>query len=84
MNDFDLKKILAVKVVIEMGILEHSSNFQYCIKTTNKIPDYAKDFRNEYLFIIGINKKCKEFVKREDSVGEIFKSSQVMLNILVF
>ena len=59
-----------------MGILEHSSNFQNCIKTTNKVPDYAKDFRNEYLFIRGINKACEKFVKREVSVDELFKSSQ--------
>ena len=25
------------------------------------IPDYAKDFKNEYLFIIEINKLCGEF-----------------------
>ena len=41
----------------------------------SKIPDYARDYRNEYLFIIGINKKCGELEKklgRED----LFKSSQ--------
>ena len=26
------------------------------------IPDYAKDFRNEYLFIIGINKELEHFI----------------------
>ena len=26
------------------------------------IPDYAKDFKNEYLFIIEINKLCGEFI----------------------
>ena len=45
-----------------MGILAHSSDFQNCIKKTNKIPDYAKDFKNEYLFIRGINKTCEDFV----------------------
>ena len=32
----------------------------------SKIPDYAKDFRNEWLFIRGINKKCGEFSKKLD------------------
>ena len=53
-------------VVREMGILAQSSNFQNCIKTTNKIPDYAKDFRKEWLCIRGINKECGNFIKRLD------------------
>ena len=40
------------------------------------IPDYAKDFRNEWLFIIGINKECERFVKRLDIEGEVFKSQK--------
>ena len=59
-----------------MGILEHSSNYQKCIKKTNKIPDYASDYRNEYLFIRGINKTCGDFVKRLDSEGEVFNTPQ--------
>ena len=58
-----------------MFILAHSSNYQKCIKKTNKIPDYAREYRNEYLFIRGINKVCENFVEilgRE----EIFKSHQ--------
>ena len=47
-----------------MVILAHSSNPQNCIKKTNKIPEYARDFKNEYLFIRGIEKKCGEFVNR--------------------
>ena len=63
-------------VVREIVILAHSSNYQKCIKKTNKIPDYAREYRNEYLFIRGIDKACGEFVEilgRE----EIFKSHQV-------
>ena len=63
-------------VVRKMGIAEHSSNFQNCIKTTNKIPDYAKDFRKEWLFIRGINKICGEFIKRLDFGGDLFNSPQ--------
>ena len=46
-----------------MGILKHSSNFQNCIKLTNKIPEYARDYKNEWLFIRGINKELKYFVE---------------------
>ena len=50
-----------------MVILAHSSNFQNCIKKTNKIPEYARDFKKEYLLIIGINKEFKYFV---DNINE--------------
>ena len=50
-----------------MGILEHSSNFHNCIKKTNKIPEYAREFKNEYLFIRGINKEFKYVV---DNINE--------------
>ena len=40
------------------------------------IPDYAKDFRNEWLFIRGINKTCGEFIKRLDFGGNLFNSPQ--------
>ena len=49
-----------------MVILEHSSNFQNCIKKTNKIPEYAMEFKNEYLFIRGINKEMDNFVVKSD------------------
>ena len=49
-------------VVSKMGILAKTSNYQKCIKKTNKIPDYARGYRNEYLFIRGINKCFKYFV----------------------
>ena len=38
-----------------MGILSNTSNIQNSLKNTNKIPDYARDYRNEYLFITGID-----------------------------
>ena len=50
-----------------MVILAQTSNFQNCIKKTNKIPEYARDFKNEYLFIRGINKEFKYFV---DNINE--------------
>ena len=53
-----------------MVILAHSSNFQNCIKKTNKIPEYARDFKNEYLFIRSVNKEFKYFV---DNVNEAYR-----------
>ena len=59
-----------------MVILAQSSNYQKCIKKTNKIPDYARGYKNEYLFIRGINKTCEKFVKILDQEGEIFNTPQ--------
>ena len=59
-----------------MGILAQTSDFQKCIKKTNKIPDYARDFRNEYLFIRGINKTLEDFILNYLSdCSELFVSS---------
>ena len=59
-----------------MVILAHSSNYQKCIKKSNKIPGYARGYRNEYLFIRGIDKVCEKFVKILDQEGEIFNKPQ--------
>ena len=45
-----------------MGFLAHSSNSQNYIKSTNKIPAYAREYKKEYLFIIGIDKEFKYLV----------------------
>ena len=50
-----------------MGILAASSNFQNCIKKTNKIPECARDFKKQYLLIIGINKECFEFLNKYET-----------------
>ena len=58
-----------------MGILEHSSNLQNCIKKTTKIPEYARDYKNEYLFIIGLNKEFYQFEgKYENHEYKIYES----------
>ena len=44
----------------------------------SKIPDYARDYRNEYLFIRGIDKICDGLeMKLYDEDKEIFKSTMV-------
>ena len=50
-----------------MVILAQSSNFQNCIKKTNKIPEYARDFKKEWLFIRGINKICFDFISKYET-----------------
>ena len=42
------------------------------LKKNNEIPDYVRGYRNEYLFIRGIDKTCEKFVKILDQEGEIF------------
>ena len=48
-------------VIRHLGILAQTSNYQKFIKKTNKIPDYAREYRNEYLFIRGIDTCFKFF-----------------------
>ena len=61
-----------------MGILKHSSNFQNCIKLTNKIPVYARDYKNEWLLIRGINKEFKYFVDNIDEARSgLFENPRV-------
>ena len=58
-----------------MGILFQSDHNYNATLNKSKIPDYAREYWNEYLFIRGINKVCENFVEilgRE----EIFKSHQ--------
>ena len=57
-----------------MGILSHTSNIS---KSKSKIPDYARDYRNEYLFIRGIDKTCDGLeMKLYYPDKEIFKSAK--------
>ena len=46
----------------------------------NKIPKYAKDFKNEWLYITGINRKCGEFIEKleynRNSFEKVFWSSR--------
>ena len=53
-----------LRVVIIMGILEQYDNNSGAIQSKSKIPDYARDYRNEYLFIRGINEACENFEKK--------------------
>ena len=59
-----------------MGILDTSSNYQNCIKSTNnKIPEYAREYKREYQFIRGINKEFKYLINKLDNLNNgLFES----------
>ena len=62
---------------MKMGIVRHTSNLQNCIKSTNKIPTYAREYKKEYLYIRGINKEFKYFYKHFDEINDgLFKSKR--------
>ena len=60
-----------------MVILGTSSNYQNCIKSTNnKIPEYARDYKKEYLYIRGLNKEFKYFINKLDDLNNgLFESN---------
>ena len=63
-----------------MGSLAHFSFVSGSTQNHSKIPEYAKDFKNEWLYIRGINKMCGEFMQKlEDntiSYEKTFSSSR--------
>ena len=63
-----------------MVSVAHFTNFNNSNTSNNKIPEYAKDFKNEWLYIQGINKKCGEFMiilgDNTDSFEKVFWSSR--------
>ena len=65
-----------------MRILPQCDNISNSTLNNSIIPDYARYYRNEYLFIRGIDKTCEKFVKRTDLDGKIFNSPQA--NKLMF
>ena len=60
-----------------MVILGTSSNYQNCIKSNNnKIPEYARDYKKEYLYIRGLNKEFKYFINKLDDLNNgLFESN---------
>ena len=48
------------------------------VTSVNKIPEYARDFKNEYLFIRGINKEFKYFVENiNEATRGLFENHRV-------
>ena len=68
-----------------MGILDTSSNYQNCIKSTNnKIPEYAREYKREYQFIRGINKEFKYFINKLDNLNNGLFESNISNRIKYF
>ena len=61
-----------------MGILEQFDHKSNATISKSKIPDYARNYRNEYLFIRGIDKTCENFVKTIKESKEIYNSSKAL------
>ena len=67
---------LRKSVVSKMVSATHLSDFKDFIKSNNKIPPYAKNFKKEYLFIRGINKEFKYFKNKLDKLNDgLFESN---------
>ena len=67
---------LRKSVVSKMVSATHLSDFKDFIKSNNKIPPYAKNFKKEYLFIRGINKEFEYFKNKLDKLNDgLFESN---------
>ena len=53
-------------------------------KIKYKIPEYAKDFRKEWLYIRGINKKCGEILLKIDFKDEYLFISNKVNNLMCY
>ena len=52
------------------------SDFKNFIKSNNKIPHYARDYKKEYLFIRGLDKEFKYFINKLDDLNNgLFESN---------
>ena len=59
-----------------MVIVSHFSDFKNFIKSNNKIPEYARDYKKEYLYIRGLNKEFEYFINKLDKLNEgLFESN---------
>ena len=70
------KVIQKTLVVMKTGIANHFSEFQNLIKSNNKIPHYARNFKKEYIFIRGLNKEFMYFINKLDKLNDgLFESN---------
>ena len=61
-----------------MGILAQCDNISGSTLSKSIIPDYARDYKNEYLFIRGIDNTCGEFVKTIKENEEFYNSPKAL------
>ena len=63
-------------VVRKMVSVARFSDFKNVIKSNNKIPHYARDYKKEYLFIRGLDKEFKYFINKLDDLNNgLFESN---------
>ena len=63
-------------VVRKMVSVARFSDFKNFIKSNNKIPHYARDYKKEYLFIRGLDKEFKYFINKLDDLNNgLFESN---------
>ena len=55
---------------MEMVIHAQFKSISGATPSPSKIPEYAKDFKNEWLYIRGVNKKCWEFCQQLEYAPE--------------
>ena len=56
--------------------MAHFSDFKNLNKLNNKIPEYARDYKKEYLYIRGLNKEFKYLINRLDDLNNgLFESN---------
>ena len=59
------------------GYCDAILGFKNFIKSNNKIPHYARDYKKEYLFIRGLDKEFKYFYNHLDEINDgLFKSKR--------
>ena len=83
MQQLKTTKLSPARVVSKMGFATQKNCASINSENSNiskKIPEYAKDFKKEWLYITGINRKCGEFMKKlgdnTDSFEKVFSSSR--------
>ena len=62
-----------------MVSLTHFSDFKNFIKLNNKIPEYAREYKKEYLYIRGLNKEFEYFINKPEDIStyEFFHNKNV-------
>ena len=60
-----------------MGFVTHFSDFKNLNKSNNKIPEYAREYKKECLYIRGLNKEFKYLYYHLDELNDgLFKSKR--------
>ena len=68
---------------MKTGILNHLSNYQNCVKSTNsKIPEYAREYKREYQFITGINKEFNLLKNRDYDEYGVYRVMNLLKRFL--